>query len=43
MGGDYVGVLGWKEIWTPRDIARALFYTPRIRQDKELHTDCTTD
>jgi hypothetical protein len=42
-GGDYVGVLGWKEIWTPRDIARALFYTPRIRQDKELHTDCTPD
>lgn len=40
LGGDYVAVLGWKEIWRPRDILRALFYTPLIRQDEELHIDC---
>jgi hypothetical protein len=39
-GGDYVAVIGWKEIWRPRDIIRGLILTPFIRQDRELHTDC---
>jgi hypothetical protein len=39
-GGDYVAVIGWKEIWMPKDIVRGLINTPRIRHDKELHTDC---
>jgi len=40
MGGDYVGVLGFKEIWKPKDIARAMVVTPLIRNDRELHTSC---
>lgn len=43
MGGDYVAVIGWKEIWKPKDIVRALYYTPQIRHDQELHTDCGAD
>lgn len=39
-GGDYVAVLGYKEIWRIRDILRALIYTPLIRMDMELHADC---
>jgi hypothetical protein len=39
-GGDYVAVIGWKEIWRPRDIIRGLILTPFIRQDRELHIDC---
>jgi len=40
-GGDYVMVMGAEEIWRPRDIIRGLFYTPLIRQGKELHVDCS--
>jgi len=40
-GGDYVAVLGWQEIWRPRDIIRGLFFTPLIRRDRELHIDCS--
>jgi hypothetical protein len=40
LGGDYVAVLGNEEIWRPRDIIRALIYTPKIRQDLELHIEC---
>jgi len=40
-GGDYVAVLGRQEIWRPQDIIRALWYTPLIRRDKELHVDCS--
>ena len=36
-GGDYVFVLGKKEIFGPFDILRALIYTPLIRRNKELH------
>lgn len=36
--GDYVMVIGNKEIWGFWDIIRAFIYTPLIRQDKELHT-----
>ncbi|MEW6259829.1 MAG: hypothetical protein AB1547_07955 [Thermodesulfobacteriota bacterium] len=43
MGGDYVGVLGFKEIWKPKDIARAMVVTPLIRNDRELHTSCITE
>jgi hypothetical protein len=39
-GGDYVAVLGKKEIWRFRDIIRAFRYTPQIRLDLELHLDC---
>ena len=39
--GDYVAVLGRKEIWRPKDIGRALRITPRIRRGKELHLDKT--
>jgi hypothetical protein len=42
-GGDYVAVIGWKEIWMPSDIARGLINTPRIRHDKELHNDCSSN
>ncbi|MEW5803657.1 MAG: hypothetical protein AB1847_16305 [bacterium] len=40
LGGDYVAVLGYEETWESDDILRALIYTPMIRRDKELHTDC---
>jgi hypothetical protein len=40
MGGDYVAVIGYKEIWYPSDILRALILTPYIRADKELHVEC---
>ena len=40
QGGDYVAVLGAEEIWRPEDILRALFVTPAIRADKELHVSC---
>jgi hypothetical protein len=40
QGGDYVAVLGNKEIWGLLDIVRAIVYTPRIRRGSELHTDC---
>lgn len=35
--GDYVAVLGKKEIWRAKDIVRALRVTPRIRRGEELH------
>lgn len=40
VGGDYVAVLGDKEIWWPWDIVRALIQTPKIRRGLELHTQC---
>jgi hypothetical protein len=36
-GGDYVAVLGYKEIFLPMDILRALINTPLIRHNYELH------
>jgi hypothetical protein len=36
-GGDYVAVLGYKEIFFPIDIIRALINTPLIRHNQELH------
>ena len=39
--GDYVAVIGRKEIWRPQDIARALRITPLIRKGKELHLEET--
>jgi hypothetical protein len=39
-GGDYVVVLGKKEIWRFQDIIQALRNTPLIRLGKELHVDC---
>ena len=39
--GDYVAVLGKKEIWRFRDIIQAFRNTPLIRLDKELHVDCS--
>ncbi len=36
-GGDYVAVLGYKEIFLPMDIVRALINTPVIRHNGELH------
>ncbi len=40
LGGDYVAVLGDKEIWKLPDILRALVNTPIIRKNGELHTAC---
>jgi hypothetical protein len=40
VGGDYVGVIGDKEIWKGPDILRALMVTPIIRRDGELHRPC---
>ncbi|MBN2108467.1 MAG: hypothetical protein JW832_13665 [Deltaproteobacteria bacterium] len=40
MGGDYVAVIGFKERFSLLDILRALINTPKIRLDRELHTDC---
>ena len=40
-GGDYVAVLGKKEIWRFRDIVQAFRYTPQIRLNRELHLDCS--
>jgi hypothetical protein len=36
-GGDYVTVLGYKEIFLPMDIIRALINTLLIRRNQELH------
>jgi len=36
-GGDYVAVLGFKELFFPMDILRALINTPLIRHNLELH------
>ena len=38
--GDYVAVLGRKEIWRFRDILQAFRNTPLIRLGTELHLDC---
>ena len=35
--GDYVAVLGRKEIWRGKDMLRALRLTPQIRRGRELH------
>ena len=40
MGGDYVAVIGYKERFSLPDIIRALINTPKIRLNRELHTDC---
>ena len=40
MGGDYVAVIGYKERFSLLDIFSALINTPKIRLDRELHTDC---
>jgi len=40
MGGDYVAVLGFEEVFTPKDIVRSLILTPVIRSNGELHTEC---
>ena len=39
--GDYVAVLGKKEIWRFSDVTRAFRNTPLIRLGRELHTDCS--
>jgi len=39
--GDYVAVIGKREIWTRADTARALKVTPIIRRGGELHLDKT--
>jgi hypothetical protein len=39
--GDYVAVVGKKEIWRFEDIIRAIRNTPLIRLDQELHVDCS--
>jgi hypothetical protein len=36
-GGDYVAVLGYRELFFPMDILRALINTPLIRHNYELH------
>ena len=38
--GDYVAVIGDKEIWPPADIVRAIINTPKIRNDEVLHMQC---
>lgn len=38
--GDYVAVVGSKEIWDIQDILRALLLTPLIRKGQELHCEC---
>jgi hypothetical protein len=40
LGGDYVAVVGYREVFRPMDIIRALIYTPIIRRNKELHVPC---
>ena len=42
QGGDYVAVLGRAEQFGFWDIIRALIYTPMIRKNLELHTECGT-
>ena len=37
--GDYVAVLGKKELWRGKDMLRALRVTPQIRRGRELHLD----
>jgi hypothetical protein len=39
--GDYVAVLGKKEIWKFQDIIQALRNTPLIRLNQELNVDCS--
>jgi hypothetical protein len=39
--GDYVAVVGKKEIWRFQDMIRALRNTPLIRLDQELHVGCS--
>ena len=34
IGGDYVAIIGYEEIFSVADILRALKYTPMIRQNK---------
>jgi hypothetical protein len=41
--GDYVAVLGKKEIWRGKDIRRAMRVTPKIRRGQELHLAETKD
>ena len=41
IGGDYVAVLGRREIFGLFDIFRALIFTPLIRRNMELHVNCT--
>ena len=41
--GDYVAVIGKKEIWRAKDVARALRITPLIRRGKELHLEQTRE
>lgn len=41
-GGDYVAVLGREERFRFFDILRALFWTPKIRRNEELHVRCDT-
>jgi hypothetical protein len=43
IGGDYVAVVGRREVFKPKDILRALIYTPMIRLDRELHVDCDNE
>lgn len=38
--GDYVAVLGDRELWFLSDVIRAMIVTPMIRRDEELHTVC---
>ena len=38
--GDYVAVLGDKEIWQFADIVRGIINTPKIRRGEELHMTC---
>jgi len=37
MGGDYVAVLGYKELFPPIDILRSIINVPLIRHNHELH------
>jgi hypothetical protein len=39
-GGDYVGVLGFKEVFSLPDLVRTLIITPTIWINAELHTTC---
>ena len=39
--GDYVAVVGKREIWSANDILRASIVTPMIRRGEELHLQQT--
>lgn len=43
MGGDYVAVLGFEEVFSLPDIIRSLIITPLIWFNIELHTKCPQD